>query len=161
MSRKGGDRFSDRLAPESDEPAGDTASPGRQRIDRWLWHATACAHAFGRRGFGRRRLRPGQRHAHRCARPHGPVRRCHYGGARSCRSRPEGAGIYRAPRSAERRSGTLRGTHLRRFGAARPKQRVPITGLALSRSQDELFRQSMIPKGGNRFSEKIVLHRNI
>src|SRR5271168_373140 len=39
MSRKGGDRFSDRLAPESDEPAGDTASPGRQRIDRWLWHA--------------------------------------------------------------------------------------------------------------------------
>ena len=39
MSRKGGDRFSDRLAPESDEPVGDTASPGRQRIDRWLWHA--------------------------------------------------------------------------------------------------------------------------
>jgi hypothetical protein len=34
-------------------------------------------------------------------------------------------------------------------------------GLALSRSQDELFRQSVIPKSGNRFSEKIVLCRNI
>jgi ribosome-associated heat shock protein Hsp15 len=39
MNRKGGGRFSDKLALRSDEPAGDTAAAGRQRIDRWLWHA--------------------------------------------------------------------------------------------------------------------------
>ena len=53
MSRKGGDRFSDRLAPESDEPAGDTASPGRQRIDRWLWHARLVRTRLAAAGYVR------------------------------------------------------------------------------------------------------------
>jgi ribosome-associated heat shock protein Hsp15 len=39
MNRKGGGRFSDKLALRRDEPTGDTAAAGRQRIDRWLWHA--------------------------------------------------------------------------------------------------------------------------
>jgi ribosome-associated heat shock protein Hsp15 len=39
MSRKGDDRFSDRLALRSGEPMETTAAAGRQRIDRWLWHA--------------------------------------------------------------------------------------------------------------------------
>jgi ribosome-associated heat shock protein Hsp15 len=39
MRRKGDGRFSDKLASPSGEPTGDTAAAGRQRIDRWLWHA--------------------------------------------------------------------------------------------------------------------------
>jgi ribosome-associated heat shock protein Hsp15 len=39
MNRKGGDRFSNKLALQSGEPTGDTAAAGRQRVDRWLWHA--------------------------------------------------------------------------------------------------------------------------
>jgi ribosome-associated heat shock protein Hsp15 len=39
MPRKGDGRFSVRLAPASDDPAGDAARADRQRIDRWLWHA--------------------------------------------------------------------------------------------------------------------------
>ena len=39
MGRKGDDRFSDKLALRSDEPMEQTAAAGRQRIDRWLWHA--------------------------------------------------------------------------------------------------------------------------
>jgi ribosome-associated heat shock protein Hsp15 len=38
MSRKGGDRASAKFAPVGDELAGEAAA-GRQRIDRWLWHA--------------------------------------------------------------------------------------------------------------------------
>jgi ribosome-associated heat shock protein Hsp15 len=34
MMRKGGARFSDKAALQQ-----DSASPDRQRIDRWLWHA--------------------------------------------------------------------------------------------------------------------------
>ena len=40
MSRRGGGSFSAKPAPPGDEPAGQTAGAvGRQRIDRWLWHA--------------------------------------------------------------------------------------------------------------------------
>src|SRR6516162_11285298 len=39
MGRKGDDRFSDKLAPRGGEPMEETAAAGRQRIDRWLWHA--------------------------------------------------------------------------------------------------------------------------
>jgi ribosome-associated heat shock protein Hsp15 len=57
MSRKGGDRSSAKFAPVGDEPAGDAAS-GRQRIDRWLWHARlvrtrSAAAALAAAGFVR------------------------------------------------------------------------------------------------------------
>ena len=39
MGRRGDDRFSDKLAPRGGEPMEETAAAGRQRIDRWLWHA--------------------------------------------------------------------------------------------------------------------------
>jgi ribosome-associated heat shock protein Hsp15 len=39
MSRKDDGRFSDKLALRSGEPMEKTAAAGRQRIDRWLWHA--------------------------------------------------------------------------------------------------------------------------
>jgi ribosome-associated heat shock protein Hsp15 len=39
MRRKGDGRFSVKLAPPGDEQAEDAAAAGRQRIDRWLWHA--------------------------------------------------------------------------------------------------------------------------
>jgi ribosome-associated heat shock protein Hsp15 len=39
MRRKGNGRFSVKLALPSDERADDAAATGRQRIDRWLWHA--------------------------------------------------------------------------------------------------------------------------
>src|SRR6476620_5894955 len=39
MSRKGGDRFSDKLALRGGESTETTVATGRQRIDRWLWHA--------------------------------------------------------------------------------------------------------------------------
>jgi ribosome-associated heat shock protein Hsp15 len=40
MNSRGGERFSEKLAPSREE-AGEqaAASGGRQRIDRWLWHA--------------------------------------------------------------------------------------------------------------------------
>jgi ribosome-associated heat shock protein Hsp15 len=40
MNSRGGERFSEKLAPSREE-AGEqaAASAGRQRIDRWLWHA--------------------------------------------------------------------------------------------------------------------------
>jgi ribosome-associated heat shock protein Hsp15 len=39
MRRKGDGRFSVKLAPAGVELAEDAAAAGRQRIDRWLWHA--------------------------------------------------------------------------------------------------------------------------
>jgi ribosome-associated heat shock protein Hsp15 len=40
MKRKAGGRFSEKLVPSGDESTEETAAAaGRQRIDRWLWHA--------------------------------------------------------------------------------------------------------------------------
>ena len=39
MGRKGDGRFSLKLGLPSEQPVQDLAGAGRQRIDRWLWHA--------------------------------------------------------------------------------------------------------------------------
>jgi ribosome-associated heat shock protein Hsp15 len=58
MSRKGGDHLSDKLALRRDEPMEMTSAAGRQRIDRWLWHARlvrtrSAAAALAAAGFVR------------------------------------------------------------------------------------------------------------
>ena len=53
MRRKGDGRLSVKLAPSGDELTDDAVEAGRQRIDRWLWHArlvrTRSAAAASRR----------------------------------------------------------------------------------------------------------------
>jgi ribosome-associated heat shock protein Hsp15 len=59
MGRKGGSRSSVKLALAGDEFAGEAAAEvGRQRIDRWLWHARlvrtrAAAAALATAGYVR------------------------------------------------------------------------------------------------------------